>query len=225
MEIIQISEECGIKNAYGNFRLRVFRIETSPDTFHSIAAIYKGTIEDGCLVRINSACLTSETFGDNQCDCKWQLDETFKIIENHSSGIIVYLSHHEGRGSGLFHKVRSMHLMQKNGISSDAAFKCLNLIPDVRTYDCTGPILRWFGLKKISLITNNPEKIESQSRLGVSVIARVPLISSDPTLRSYLLSKRDGLGHLITGIDAPTQDTIRNESDLFDPKSPIRAYV
>ncbi len=202
--ILQVSEECYIKNIYGDFRLRVFRIETSPENIFSIATLYVLPLFDGCLTRINSACITSETFGDTQCDCKWQLEESFRMIAKAKNGIIIYLSHHEGRGVGLFHKVQTMNAMENDkSLCSATAFQKLHLTPDLRNYDCVMPILNWFGVNEIRMITNNPEKIKAQENLGVNVIDRIPLVSEDASLQEYLNKKKEKFGHIISNVPTP----------------------
>lgn len=207
-----MTEECIIHNSFDTFKLRVFRIEVKPDVIKSIVVIYMGLIKNGCLTRINSACITSETFGDTNCDCKWQLDETFRLISKARSGLIIYISHHEGRGVGLFHKVQSMHLMQLDNLASEVAFKRLHLVPDARNYDFVMPILNWFGLQKITMITNNPDKIKSIQQLGICITERIPLVTTDPLLKAYLVSKQKRQGHIISFAESP------NSSQTFEIK-------
>lgn len=216
MDIIQVTEASDIRNSFGVFQMRIFRVEVQADIIQPIAAIYQDPLRDGSICRINSACMTSESFGDQQCDCKWQLDETFRLIAEAGHGIIIYIPHHEGRGSGLFHKVRSMHLMQKECIQTDEAFIRLGLSTDARSYDFVKPILSWFGLREISLVTNNPDKIRAQQNIGIHVQSRVPLVTQDPALRNYLMAKRNGLGHMI---EFGSEPSIKSEMRITDPPS------
>jgi GTP cyclohydrolase II len=60
-----------------------------------------------CLLRLNSACVTSELFGCHRCDCGWQLAETLRRFRNEKSCAIVYTQTDEGRGHGIVAKLRS----------------------------------------------------------------------------------------------------------------------
>jgi GTP cyclohydrolase II len=54
------------------------------------------------------------------------------------------------------------------------------------------------GIRSIRLITNNPNKGDSLSRFGITVVERVPmLVEEDPVRAGYLRTKRDKLGHLL----------------------------
>lgn len=197
VRIVEQTEECDILNIWGRFKLRVFRVEHRPEQFATVSAIYLGDLDDNAVVRVNGACITSESFGDTHCDCKWQLDEAFRMIAEAGNGLILYTPD-EGRGIGLFHKARTMQLQQKQGYTTAAAFRSLGFQQDERNYQIAKPILRWFGLKKIRLISNNPDKIELMAEAGLEVSEVIPVAAIHFNhLLPYLRSKRDEFGHLI----------------------------
>ncbi|MCO5056817.1 MAG: GTP cyclohydrolase II RibA [Rhizobiaceae bacterium] len=203
VRIVEQTEECDILNIWGRFKLRVFRVEHRPEQFATVSAIYLGDLDDDAIVRINGACITSESFGDTHCDCKWQLDEAFRMITEAGNGLILYTPD-EGRGIGLFHKVRTMRLQQNQGYTTAGAFRDLGFHQDERNYQIAKPILRWFGLKKIRLISNNPDKIELMAEAGLEVTEVIPVAAVHFShLLPYLRSKRDEFGHLIVVPDDP----------------------
>jgi GTP cyclohydrolase II len=54
------------------------------------------------------------------------------------------------------------------------------------------------GIRSIRLITNNPEKGDSLSRFGITVVERLPmLVADDPVRADYLRTKKEKLGHLL----------------------------
>jgi len=59
-------------------------------------------------------------------------------------------------------------------------------------------ILKDLGIKRIKLLTNNPEKVKSLLREGIEIVDRIPLMI-EPTVDSedYLRIKRDLMGHLL----------------------------
>lgn len=197
VRILEHTEECDIVNAWGRFGFRVFRVEHRPEQFATVSALYLGDMKDNPLVRVNGACITSESFGDTHCDCNWQLEAAFQWIASEGAGLILYTPD-EGRGIGLFHKARTMRLQQREGYTTAGAFKCIGFDQDERNYQIAKPILQWFGLNRIRLISNNPDKIKLMADAGLEVSELIPVTAAHiKNLHPYLRSKRDEFGHLI----------------------------
>ena len=56
--------------------------------------------------------------------------------------------------------------------------------------------LDYFNIKKIKLLTNNPEKINALE--DIEIIDRIPIImDSNEYNENYLETKRDKMGHLL----------------------------
>ena len=196
-KIATVTPPCDIRNRWGEFKLRIFRIQSKAGV-EDIAALYKNLPSDECLLRINSACITSESFGDVSCDCKWQMDEAIAAIAAFGSGVIVYAQSQEGRGIGLFDKVRTMHVMQTQGLSTARAFTALGFEPDHRSYEFVPPILEFFEIKRLRLMTNNPSKIHLFGQSSFDLVSTVPMVCrGEPALSEYLKSKKAELGHVI----------------------------
>ena len=69
---------------------------------------------------------------------------------------------------------------------------------DLRGYLLPGEILRFFGLRAVRLMSNNPEKIEALERAGVAVTERVPcLVAPMDSTEDYLRTKKEKMGHLL----------------------------
>ena len=167
-----------------------------------VLCIYKGTPEnftnEDVIVRIHSGCVTSEVFGMENCDCKWQLERAIEIITVSSAGIIVYLPGQEGKGNGLFNKIRSFEL-QNVGLRSEDAYEMIGLPSDARQFDFAIQILKDFGVKSIKLITNSPAKIMACVEGGLVVSERIPVVMNNPnkTIRQLLENKRQHFDHFI----------------------------
>ena len=112
-------------------------------------------------------------------------------------GILIYLRQ-EGRGIGIINKLRA-YRHQEKGLDTIQANEALGLESDYRKYDIAGSILQSLGIKKVKLITNNPEKLSGLLESGIKVVERVPLIIQ-PTSESegYLKTKKDVMGHLLS---------------------------
>ena len=150
-----------------------------------------------CLVRIHSECLTGDVFGSQRCDCGEQLNVALKVMIEHGSGILIYL-HQEGRGIGLANKLKAYEL-QDQGMDTVDANVHLGFLPDHRDYRVAAQMLQDLQLTSIRLMTNNPDKLESLSGLGIQIDARVPVeIPSGKYNEAYLNTKARRMGHLLS---------------------------
>ena len=116
-------------------------------------------------------------------------------------GVLVYASDHEGRGIGLIDKLRA-YALQEEGMDTLDANVALGLPADARSYATAAQVLRHLGVRSVELMTNNPNKVTGLEHYGVSVRSR----TSTPTFANgenlgYLRTKRDRMGHLLTGLE------------------------
>ncbi len=162
-------------------------------------ALVRGDISDGqdVLVRIHSECVTGDVFGSRRCDCGEQLQTAMREIDRAGRGVLLYLEQ-EGRGIGLLNKLRAYQL-QDSGLDTVDANTTLGFGDDEREFYLAAQVLRDLGVKSVKLMTNNPRKLSALESVGVTVTARVPLevVPTDDN-RSYLATKRDRLGHMLT---------------------------
>ncbi|MDU2582117.1 MAG: GTP cyclohydrolase II [Anaerococcus hydrogenalis] len=158
-------------------------------------ALIKGDVDgENILTRIHSECLTGDVFSSNRCDCGNQLHKAMEMIDENGSGIILYLRQ-EGRGIGLFNKIKAYHLQEEGYDTVDANIK-LGFAPDMRNYKIACQILKELGVKSIDLLTNNPDKIKQVEKYDIKVNKRVPIeIHSNHIDRVYLKTKADRMGH------------------------------
>jgi GTP cyclohydrolase II len=156
-------------------------------------------VDPAPLVRIHSQCLTGDVFHSLRCDCRAQLELSLALITEEGRGLLIY-EHQEGRGIGLLNKLRAYEL-QDRGADTVEANEQLGFDADLRSYELPGAILRYFGLTKVRLISNNPDKVEAVERAGIQVVERVPcLVDPVDSSEAYLRTKKDKMGHLIDGL-------------------------
>ena len=146
-------------------------------------------------MRIHSQCLTGDVFHSLRCDCRAQLEIALRGIAEEGRGLLIY-EHQEGRGIGLMNKLRAYEL-QDQGADTVEANEQLGFDSDLRNYELPGAILRYFGLKAVRLISNNPEKVEAVENAGVAVVERVPCLADVVDTRAYLRTKKERMGHLL----------------------------
>jgi GTP cyclohydrolase II len=186
---------------WGKFRIYGFRSESGSDGNRRVeeaVALVMGDISSTPpLVRVHSQCLTGDVFHSLRCDCRQQLELALTLIRNAGAGILIY-EQQEGRGIGLMAKLQAYEL-QDSGLDTVEANERLGFKADQRDFALPGEILKALGVRRVRLLSNNPEKVEALERAGVEVVERVPCeVTPSPHAEEYLKTKKEKLGHLFT---------------------------
>jgi len=154
---------------------------------------------EDALIRMHSICHTGDIFGSKRCDCGYQLKQSMRMIADHGTGALFYLANHEGRGIGLFSKAMA-YILQENGYDTVEANQALGFVDDSRNYSDAIQVLKALRDKPVTLITNNPRKLEALQRSGLTVSGRVPLWGDVSEYNEkYLETKINRSGHLRDG--------------------------
>ena len=185
---ITISDVANLPSKFGDFKVKAFK---EGQKEHLV--IYKENLAATPIVRVHSECLTGDALGSLKCDCGEQLEFALKLAQQ-SNGMVIYLRQ-EGRNIGLLNKINA-YALQDKGANTVEANHQLGFRADERTYEIVTTILHHFNIRKIKLLTNNPDKINSIS--DVEILERMPIIiKSNVFNEDYLAVKRSEMGHLI----------------------------
>lgn len=192
-KIVEVSR-VDFPNKFGNFKLSMFRSIDNKNEEHMAIHMGDFSSEKSTLVRLHSECFTGDVFGSLRCDCGDQLDYSMKKIAERGHGIVVYLKQ-EGRGIGLFEKLKAYELQERGYDTVEANLELGHPI-DSRNYDFAGSILKKFNVEKIELLTNNPAKINALKDLGFNVSRESVLIDPNHYNIRYYMTKKEKMGHL-----------------------------
>ena len=180
----------------GEFRLMVYSDNLETQAF---VALVKGEVKPDrpVLVRLHSQCLTGDVFGSERCDCGEQLDAALAAIEKAGAGVLVYMFD-EGRGIGLLNKIRA-YALQDQGRDTVEANHALGFAADMRDYKAGAHVLFDLGVRKVRLMTNNPDKVRQLEAYGITVSERIPIeVPPRKSNRNYLRTKRTKFGHMLS---------------------------
>lgn len=138
-------------------------------------------------LRIHSECLFGDVFSSNHCDCAQQLADSLQQIEKSGGGILFYLRQ-EGRGIGLFDKIRTLTVNHSDSFHRN---EVLGLPADGRNYSMVARVLHYLGIRHIQLMSGNPTKLQSLRQQGISATLAPPTIqyTLSDAARSELQSK------------------------------------
>ena len=179
-QMVEAAPEVDLPTAYGHFRDITFRQLSNPD--------------EPILVRVHSSCATGDIFGSQRCDCGEQLHRAMQMIEHEGKGVLLYMNQ-EGRGIGLFNKMKAYKLQEQGDDTVEANIH-LGFRPDEREYGVGAQILRQLGVRKIRLLTNNPVKRVGLEAYGLEIVENVPIeVKPNKYNERYLKTKQQRMGH------------------------------
>jgi GTP cyclohydrolase II len=188
--------ESEVPTEYGPVRVVVYRAGTEEHV--ALVVGDAGAFAGGgpVLARVHSECWTGEVLRSRKCDCKEQLDLAMRAIAAAGRCVVVYLRQ-EGRGIGLGNKVRA-YALQEGGADTVEANRMLGFADDARSYEVAAAILKDLGVSRVSLMTNNPRKVDGLRESGIEVAERLA-VKAEPNEHNadYLAVKAKKMGHAL----------------------------
>ncbi|NPD88437.1 MAG: GTP cyclohydrolase II [Asgard group archaeon] len=193
-ELIHFGSLAELPTRFGEFKIiGVLSLRDMKE--HTV--IYRGSPfnKENIPVRIHSECLTGDVFTSLRCDCREQLEYALNILSKEDDGILIYLRQ-EGRGIGLFNKLKAYSL-QEMGYDTNEANELLGFKADERSYLVAVDILKSLKVKSLKLITNNPTKVAGLCESGVNVTDRIPVAITPNVYNKKYLDTKAKDGHLM----------------------------
>ncbi len=178
-----------------NFNFEYF--ETNKGRY---AVAYLGNIkgEEDVLLRIESSCIFGHVFGVVRCDCQYQLAQAMQKVANEGKGIVVYAIDQDGRGLGIDKHFEIYVLRQQENLETEGVYERLKTKPDVREYDDVLDILKYYDIKGVKLMTNNPRRLKLLENANIKY-ERIPLeITLNNNNSGCLMDEKKDLGYLFS---------------------------
>jgi GTP cyclohydrolase II len=180
---------------FGGFKILAFEsIVSEMPTLVLVSDKFDPKANQAVEVRIHSECMTGDVFSSSRCDCGAQLDTSLLKLQQ-DGGVLIYLRQ-EGRGIGLVEKLKAYNL-QDDGLDTYEANVNLGHPEDGRSFETAIEVLKHLEVRKIKLLTNNPDKVRAFDSVdSIEVIERLPLqVGGLPENEDYLEAKRLVKGH------------------------------
>ncbi len=194
----RIRSSAELPTEYGHFRLHVFENDLDDEAHLALVHGDLAALGDDAVVpvRIHSECLTGDALGSLRCDCRAQLQHAQAELARAPAGILLYLRQ-EGRGIGLTQKIAA-YALQDNGLDTVEANEHLGFDADLRNYAVAAAMLHTLGVRRVTLYTNNLQKLCDLEHHGIEVVERIPIrVGRRRENARYLDTKRDRCGHLL----------------------------
>jgi 3,4-dihydroxy 2-butanone 4-phosphate synthase/GTP cyclohydrolase II len=88
--------------------------------------------------------------------------------------------------------------LQDQGLDTVEANQALGFDADLRDYGTGAEILVDLGIKKLRLLTNNPQKISALEGFGLELVERIAIepVCNSRNLR-YMKTKKEKMGHML----------------------------
>ena len=180
---------------FGGFKILAFEsIVSEMPTLVLVSDKFDAKSINAVEVRIHSECMTGDVFSSSRCDCGAQLDTSLLKLQQ-DGGVLIYLRQ-EGRGIGLVEKLKAYNL-QDDGLDTYEANVNLGHPEDGRSFETAIEVLKHLEVRKIKLLTNNPDKVRAFDSVdSIEVVERLPLqVGGLPENEEYLEAKRVVKGH------------------------------
>ena len=184
---------------WGVFRALGFeRQSQSRHSAETAIALVLGEPSRGvAVVRIHSQCITGDVLRSLRCDCGEQLELAMRAIAAEGCGLLIY-EQQEGRGIGLAAKLRA-YALQDEGLDTVAANHALGFEADCRDFSLPVAILAELGIRRVRLLSNNPDKARALVNAGIQVVEHIPCeVTPNPHAITYLRTKKERMGHTLS---------------------------
>lgn len=171
--LVQPVVETVLPTEYGEFRAIAYRSVLNEDVH---LALVKGDINatnEPVLVRVQTENVTFALFGSRVGEAARQMNSALQKIAEAECGVILYLRQRENN-LGLVKQLETYKLMQEKAMTFADASSITGYGAN-RDYGIGAQILHDLGLRKISLLSNHPPRVNALEGFKLEVVENIPL--------------------------------------------------
>jgi GTP cyclohydrolase II len=160
-------------------------------------AAYVGALDapEPVPLRIESACFFGHVLRSQQCDCGYQLDTAMRQFAETGRGLLVYGLDQDARGLGTAAHFAIYRMRQLEHLDTAEVFERLGASWDNRSYDAVPHILRHLGVRAVTLLSNNEDRLAFLHANGVAATIEPLEAPLDVDNMSTLMLEKEDLGY------------------------------
>lgn len=170
--LVRCVAEGPLPTAYGTFQTKLFENVTNGET-HVAMVLGEVRTDEPTLVRVHTENVTFAMFGSLIGGAGAQLQTALTKIAEAERGVVLYLRQRE-HNLGLVHQLKTYALMQETGLSLSDARRETGY-GAYRDYGIGAQILHELGLRRITLLSDNPPHIAALEGFGLEYAGHVRL--------------------------------------------------
>jgi len=149
-----------LKTRFGTFTEYMFDNE-------AIALVMGDVATTEVITRIHSSCLSGHGFNSVECQCREEMEESQRIIQEAGKGIVVWLEQ-EGKGNGHL-AVMQTQALKDEGVAQADAYERLGFSKDARSFEPAAEVLKYLSVESIVLLSGSSRKADELKKHGVNV--------------------------------------------------------
>lgn len=165
--------ECDLPTAHGTFRTILYENIINGETHLALVAGDVSGATAPVPVRVQTENVTFAMFGSTVGDAAAALQASLKKIESKGYGVILYLRQRDNN-LDLVNQLKTYAIMQEKGVDLATA-RLETGYGKVHDYGIGAQILKELGVKKISLLSNHPPKINALEAFDLEIVETIEL--------------------------------------------------
>lgn len=163
--------ETDLPTTHGTFRAIIYENVINGETHVALTLGDFSQTTEAVPVRVQTENITFAMFGSKLGEASHAIHSSLKKIAEAQKGVILYLRQRE-HNLDLIHQLQTYALMQKENIDFQAARRQTGY-GRFRDYGIGAQILNDLGVKKISLLSNHPPKVNAIEAFGLEIVETV----------------------------------------------------
>jgi 3,4-dihydroxy 2-butanone 4-phosphate synthase/GTP cyclohydrolase II len=172
-KLVRRTIETDLPTEFGTFRASLYENIINGETHVVMTLGDVSQTTESVPVRVQTENITFAMFGSQIGEASSAIKNSLKIISEKGLGVILYLRQKE-QNLDLVYQLSTYHAMKEQGLSFSEARKQTGYGRH-RDYGIGAQILNDLGVRRISLLTNHPPKINALEAFDLEITETIPL--------------------------------------------------